>query len=417
MNDATMLSPLQGSERIDALDVLRGFALLGILLMNIEAMVGPLNAALSGVDPALTGADRWADGLIYFFVQGKFYPLFSLLFGMGFAVMMQRAADAGRPFVRLYLRRVLALLAIGVAHALLVWSGDILTTYALVALLLLMFFRDTPQSRLPQWGITFMLLPIVLMLLSGLLVEAAGLAPEGAGELAAMKLEMDAEMAAVLEAQRQAQGSGSYAESVAQRGEDLLMMMSYLVFWGGQLLGLFLLGGWFVRSGAIAAPARHPALYSRLRWVSLPVGMVMMGASMWLSPTVEMGMLGLRDSAAMCLAMAGGVLMCLGYLAWIVRGLESASLAGGLKALAPAGRMALTNYLVQSILCTLIFSGYGLGYFEQLPRAWQVPFVLGFYSLQVLASHWWLGRFKFGPMEWLWRAVTYLQWPPLRRAG
>jgi len=118
--------------------------------MNIEAMVGPLNGALTGIDPALTGADRWADALIYFFVQGKFYPLFSLLFGMGFAVMMQRAADAGRPFVRLYLRRVLALLAIGLAHALLVWSGDILTTYALVALLLLLFFRNTPASRLPR---------------------------------------------------------------------------------------------------------------------------------------------------------------------------------------------------------------------------------------------------------------------------
>lgn len=415
MNDATVLTPVQGSERIDALDVLRGFALLGILLMNIEAMVGPLNGALTGIDPALTGADRWADALIYFFVQGKFYPLFSLLFGMGFAVMMQRAAEAGRPFVRIYLRRVLALLAIGLAHALLVWSGDILTTYALVALLLLLFFRDTPTSRLPKWGIAFLLLPIVLMLLSGLLVDAAGLAPKGAGEMAAARAEVAAEMASTLESQRQAQGVGSYAQAVAQRGRDLAMMMTYLVFWGGQLLGLFLLGAWFVRSGAIARPHEHPALYARLRWVALPAGMALMGASILLTPTVEMGILGLRDSAAMGLAMAGGVLMCLGYLAWILRGLQSGPLVGALTALAPAGRMALTNYLAQSLICTFIFSGYGLGYFEQLPRAWQVPFVLGFYSVQVMVSHWWLGRFRFGPMEWLWRAVTYLQWPPMRR--
>jgi uncharacterized protein len=108
--------------------------------------------------------------------------------------------------------------------------------------------------------------------------------------------------------------------------------------------------------------------------------------------------------------------MCLGYLAWIVRGMQSPSLSGGLRLLAPAGRMALTNYLAQSVVLTFIFSGYGLGYFEQLSRAWQVPVVLGFYALQVAASHWWLGRFRFGPMEWLWRAATYLQWPPMRRA-
>ncbi|MCX7032970.1 MAG: DUF418 domain-containing protein [Arenimonas sp.] len=415
MTEPTPFSPVQGSERIDALDVLRGFALVGILLMNIEAMVGPLDGALTGIDPALTGADRWADALVYFFVQGKFYPLFSLLFGMGFAVMMQRAVDAGRPFVRVYLRRVLALLAMGLAHALLVWSGDILTSYALVALLLLLFFRDTPQSRLPRWAIGLMLLPLWLMLLSGAMVEVAGMLPESAAEMARVVEESNAEMAAMLEAQRQAQGQGTYWEAVAQRGEDLALMLGYLVMWGWQLLGLFLLGAWFVRSGAIAGPEGFPVLFARLRWVALPAGMVMMAVSMVLTPTSSMGPMGLRDSFAMCLAMAGGVLMCLGYLAWIVRGLQSASVAGGLKVLAPAGRMALTNYLAQSVICTFIFSGYGLGYFEQLPRAWQVPFVLGFYSLQVLASHAWLARFRFGPMEWLWRAATYLQWPPMRR--
>jgi uncharacterized protein len=415
MTNATVLSPVDGSERIDALDVLRGFALLGILLMNIEGMVGPLSGALTGVDPALTGADRWADAFIYFFVQGKFYPLFSLLFGMGFAVMMQRAAEAGRPFVRIYLRRVLALLAMGLAHALLVWSGDILTTYALVALVLLLFFRDTPTSRLPKWGIAFMLLPIALMLSFGLLAELAGLTAEGVKMMAEMELKADAEIAAQLQGQRQAQGSGSYAQAVAQRWNDFTMMMGYLVFWAGQLLGLFLLGGWFVRSGAIARPQQHATLYAWLRWGALSAGMAMMAVSMAMAPTVEMGVSGLRASAAMGLAMAGGVLMCLGYLAWILRGLQSGPLVGGLSALAPAGRMALTNYLLQSVICTFIFSGYGLGYFEQLPRAWQVPFVLGFYSLQVALSHWWLGRFRFGPMEWLWRAATYLQWPPMRR--
>jgi uncharacterized protein len=412
----TLLAPVSPGERIEALDVLRGFALLGILLMNIEAMVGPLNGALTGIDPALSGADRWADALIYIFVQGKFYPLFSLLFGMGFAVMMQRAADAGRPFVRVYLRRVLALLVIGLAHALLVWSGDILTTYALMALVLLLFFRKTPQSRLPKWGIALIALPIVLMLLFGGLASLATMNPQAAAELATSAAAQTAQLDAMLEAQRQAQGSGTYAQAVAQRFADLKMMLSYLLFWGWQLLGLFLLGGWFVRSGAIARPGEHARLHWRLRWVALPVGLALVALSVWMSPTVSMGVMDFTPSAAMSLFMAGGTLMCLGYLAWIVRGLQSPAMAPRLGRLAPAGRMALTNYLAQSLVCTFIFSGYGLGYFEQLPRAWQVPFVLGFFTLQVLASHWWLARFRFGPMEWLWRAATYLQWPPMRRA-
>jgi uncharacterized protein len=412
----TLLAPVAPGERIEALDVLRGFALVGILLMNIEGMVGPLNGALTGIDPALSGADRWADALVYVFVQGKFYPLFSLLFGMGFAVMMQRAADAGRPFVRVYLRRVLALLVIGLAHALLVWSGDILTTYALMALLLLLFFRKTPQSRLPKWGIALIALPIVLMLLSGALVSLASMDPKAAAEMAAMSAAQTARLDAMLEAQRQAQGVGTYAQAVAQRLEDLKMMLSYLLFWGWQLLGLFLLGGWFVRSGAIARPGEHARLHWRLRWVALPVGLALVALSVRMSPTVSMGVMGFTQSAAMALFMAGGTLMCLGYMAWIVRGLQSPAMAPRLGRLAPAGRMALTNYLAQSLVCTFIFSGYGLGYFEQLPRAWQLPFVLGFFTLQVLASHWWLARFRFGPMEWLWRAATYLQWPPMRRA-
>ena len=130
--NATPLAPIAPAERIAALDVLRGFALVGILLMNMEAFAGPMVRALTGLDPTLTGVNRLTDGLIYFFVQGKFFTLFSLLFGMGFAMMVQRAEVAGRPFAGLYWRRSLALLGIGLAHSLLIWSGDILVPYALL---------------------------------------------------------------------------------------------------------------------------------------------------------------------------------------------------------------------------------------------------------------------------------------------
>lgn len=416
MNQINELAPVTGTERIQALDAIRGFALLGILLMNIEGMVGPLMASMNGVDPALTGADRWMDTAVYLLVQGKFFPLFSMLFGMGFAIMLARAQAAGRPFVAVYLRRVLALLAIGLVHVMFIWSGDILVTYALMALLLLACFRGTPQSRLPKWGIALMMVPMVLTLALGLLGSAMQAVPGEAGDgFRQAMAQQGAQMAAVVEAQREAYSSGSFADATAQRLTDFLGMIGFMVIYGAFILGLFLVGAWFARSGAIAEPARFERLFARLRWGGLALGLAMVLFSYWLVPAMDFSRLDIVSSSAQVLQMLGGAIMAVSYLAWVVKALQTPAAAGLFTWMAPAGRMALTNYLMQSLVITFIFYGYGLGYYEQLPRAWQPLFVLAFFVLQVLLSRWWLARFRFGPMEWLWRAATYLKLPPLRR--
>lgn len=416
MDQPSLLTPVRATERIQALDALRGFALLGILLMNIEGMVGPLMNSMTGVDPALQGADRWMDAAIYLLVQGKFFPLFSMLFGMGFAVMMQRAELAGRPFLGLYLRRIGALLVIGLVHVAFIWSGDILVTYAMMGFLLGLLFRGTPQSRLPKWGAALMLLPVAFMMLLGLVGTLMQSLPDEkrAGFDQAMA-EQAQQTAALIESQRLVYGSGTFMEATAQRLSDFGGMIGFIVIFGAFILGLFLVGAWFTRSGAIAHPDQHPRVFARLRWVVMPLGLAMVLASFWLVPTLDHASFDLVSVGAQMLQMLGGALMALGYLAWFVRGLQSAALGRFLGLLAPAGRMALTNYLMQSLVCTWIFYGYGLGYFEQLPRAWQPLFVVVLFGLQVALSHWWLARFRFGPMEWLWRAATYLQLPPMRR--
>jgi uncharacterized protein len=414
MNATASLAPVEARARIESLDVLRGFALLGILLMNIEGMAGPLMSSMTGVDPALSGADRVVDTLVYLFVQGKFYPLFSLLFGMGFAAMLLRAREAGTASPGTYLRRVLALMAIGLAHGLLVWSGDILLTYALLALPLLLFFRDTPEPRLATWGIVLMLFPCALMLGGGAIGSAMLASPQSAPEFQEAMARQAAQMAEWNEAQRLAYGSGTYLEAVAQRATDVGMMLGFLLMFGTFILGLFLLGAWLLRSGAMAEPTRHAQLHARLRWLALPLGLAMTLLSWWLEPTMDFGRMDLRSTTAQSLQMVGGALMALGYLAWVVHALQGAAAAGLLRWLAPAGRMALTNYLLQSLVMTWIFSGYGLGFFEQLPRAWQPALALAFFVLQVLASRWWMARFRFGPVEWLWRWTTYGKPPPMQ---
>ncbi len=404
--------PIAASERIEAMDVLRGFALLGILLMNIEAFVGPLVASLDGLNPALTGADRVVDAAIYILVQGKFYLLFSLLFGMGFAVMMQRADARGHAFGALYLRRTLALLVIGLVHLLLIWSGDILTIYALIALPLLLIFRQEPTRHLPYWALGLYASALLLVAGSSAMGVLAQFDP-AIGAIVQDELKIQAaEIARLMADERAAYGSGSYAQAVRQRAQDAAFLLPQTLLMGGQILAMFVLGSWFVRSGAIVQRQAWPRLYASLRWVALPVGLGLMLISFWMMPTMAFDRLDLTSGTATVLMLMASQAMSLGYLAWILRALDAG--ARWLRWLAPAGRMALTNYLGQSVVCTLVFYGYGLGYFEQLPRAWQVPFVFVLFALQVMFSRWWLARYRYGPAEWVWRAVTYLRVPAMR---
>lgn len=408
------LLPVSEPERIGALDVLRGFALFGILLVNIEGIVGPFSASWSGTDLSLSGADLWADAGIYIFAQGKFYTIFSLLFGMGFGIILARARAAGRSFAAVYLRRLVALAVIGFIHAFFIRAGDILTMYALFGLFLLLF-RSTPQSRLPKYGLFLYLAPIALTVLIGGLTTLFITQPAVASQVQeAMQAEQDAVHASIA-AQRAAFGAGTYSDAVRQSIYDYWAMRGYMIFMGWQILGLFILGIWFIRSGAIANPQSYRRLYNLLRWAGLPLGLVMMTISFVMLPENEFNRMDLNFTIATALNLMGSLLMSLGYLALVIRGLESPRWAPRLSLMAPAGRMALTNYLLQSVVCALIFNNYALGFYEQLSRAWQIPFTVALFVFQVLLSQWWLSRFRFGPAEWLWRVVTYLRLPPIKK--
>ena len=408
------VAPVGAGERVEVMDVLRGVALLGILLMNIEAFVGPMMESVTGVNARFSGADRWMDAAIYVLVQGKFITMFSLLFGMGFAVMLERANATGASGTGLYARRLLALLGIGLVHTLLIWSGDILLVYALLGFVLLLCFRRTPVSRLPKWGIALYLLPLLLTWAMAGLATLAQQDPQAAAEFQKGMAAQAQQMTALVDGERLAFGTGSYMQAVAQRATDTGAMLGFLVFFGPTLLGVFLFGAWFMRSGVIRDSSAHLPLFRRLRNLGFGIGLPLMLWSAWTHPTMSFSEMSLGSAAAQTAAQVANLLMMLGYLSAVVLAMQQPVWAGRLRWLAPAGRMALTNYLMQSVVCTLVFYGYGLGYFERLPRAGQPLFVLALFALQVMFSRWWLARYRFGPMEWVWRWITYGKRPAMR---
>lgn len=386
------LRPITGPERIDMLDAIRGFALFGILLMNLEAFTGPILQAMTGINGRLEGADRWSDAFIYVFVQGKFWTLFSTLFGVGFALMFDRLQACGGDFRAIYRRRLWSLLAFGLVHALLIWEGDILLTYALAGFAILYFFR-TPAAPKMATVVLLYMGPLLVIGLSGIFTPVS---ETGSRDLFAQMSEETAVM-----------GYGGYAEVLQWRLKELPGVMAFNVIFLPMVVAMFALGVRLYRTGKVAPPASFSARALRdglLFWLA-GLAVILLGVKV--APEVNPLAGGPVFAQVFVLNAIGSLLMCLGYFftfrsLWPLPRMQRA-----MRKLAPLGRMALSNYLVHSIICTLVFYGYGLGYYQQLPRVWHIPFALALIALQMAYSTWWLERFSMGPAEYVWRWLTY----------
>lgn len=401
-------TPTPEAQRLVHLDILRGFALFGILLVNFQWFTRPLQAVFLGHDASLTGLDLAVDWLISCLAEGKFYPLFAMLFGISFTLMVDRALAKGVRFWTVYGRRLLILALIGLAHMVFIWSGDILLVYAISAAVMLLFFRRTPVQRLWKWALVLIGIPWLLM---GVLALSWALDPVSMTE---MNEEMRQEKASLIEdvgRSSSVYGNGSFAEVTKER------IHSYLSFLSSQgivtllmVVGYFLLGRWLAVSGRVMDLRAHRRFLQRWAVMGFPVGLALAAGG---AALIYRGDIALLDQVTLVgglLALAAGLVLPLGYLAIVLLA------APRLTWLAPVGRMALSQYLLQSLVWTTVFYGYGLGLWGQVPRLWHPLMATAFFALQVALSHWWLQRFYFGPAEWLWRSLTYCQWQPFKKA-
>jgi uncharacterized protein len=398
------MAPVAAGERIELIDILRGAALFGILAANVRALAAPWRL-YDNPQLLFPGfADRLVQGLIDVFISGKFLSLFSFLFGLGFAVQMTRAEARGARVRSFYPRRLLVLLAFGILHGALLFWGDILVAYALIGFILLAF-RNRRQSTVLRWAIGVPLVITILGCIAFVVLQVVPLPADKPGE----------ELREVREVVR-AVDEGDVFDVVAQ---NFLAWVSFVlknltvIF----LLPAFLFGLWVWRQGIPQDPEAHVGALRRTCRLALPVGLALNAFAI----AEEILRAGVRPRPPDLLLFAAAVsrfygtyVLALGYAAGLTLLLRQERWRRRLAPAAAVGRMALTNYLLQSLVCVTLFTTTGL-YGKVGPALLVVPTIV-VYAGQVWSSNRWLRRFRYGPMEWLWRSLTYGSIGPLRRA-
>ncbi len=401
------LSPVAEAERIDSLDVLRGFALLGILAMNIQSFSMPSAAYMN---PAaygdLSGANFWVWTFSHLFADQKFMTIFSALFGAGIVLMWQRADAAGRKSTGLHYRRTFWLMVFGLVHAYLLWAGDILFIYSLCSLWVFWFRRRSPR-------VLIIVGAMVLLVSPALYLASAASMPYWPPE-ALEQFESTWQPSEEKNAETVANYQGGFSDQMRSRvPEAIALHTGAFLFWAvWRVTGLMLIGMALFKLGFFSA-GLSDGLYRKCVVAGAVAGLPLVAYGMyanfardWVVSRMFVGSL---------YNYFGSLLVSVAYAAGVMLVCKHGVAPRATAALGNVGRMALTNYLLQTFIATTIFFGHGLGYFGQVSRVGQVFVVVAIWAVQVPFSAWWLARFRFGPFEWLWRTLSYLQVQPMAR--
>ena len=407
-------APTSRGDRIVVIDVLRGFALCGILLIHVPVFSRP------GAPPGLNFTNMNFDGAFYnelvlyaliWLVEGKFFSLFSALFGVGFALQWQRAQAKNRPFVPLFRRRLFFLGLFGAAHIVLLWEGDILLLYAVVGLLLIPF-REAPNRKLLRWALGLLIVPLIFYALAFMGLALARLDAASAALLRAGEIQFVAEFSLARNEVIRRYASADVGYTILQRTLAYVQNTALLLTRVPPVLAMFLLGFYVGKRDILQNVEEYLPLLRRVRtWGlvgGLITGLLVMLAYSELRPFAALTSLAFNQVLA-------GPLLAFGYAAALILLVRRGSWAARLQPLAAYGRMALTVYLSQSAICALLFYGYGFGLVLDVPPLQAVGLALVINAVLIAFAVQWLKHFRYGPLEWLWRSLTYGQMQRFRR--
>jgi uncharacterized protein len=431
------LAPVGERERLLPVDAVRGLALLGIFAVNIWGFAYPFAAMMNPNHPALVPyagefglLQRTAWLVQYLFFDMKLMAIFSMLFGAGLILMVDRAGSRGVSLRGIYYRRVLWLLAIGLLHAYFLWYGDILVLYALCGLILYPLRNWRPRTLILV-SIPMLIIPVVMFLImGGMMWWLRDVAMQADAAIAAGGTPTDFQLE-MQKAWHEARAGfdptpAQVAEQVAAlRGSPLEVLRTNALLTFGMHLqmfpmwgiwragGLMLLGMALMKMNVLSGQ-RSTRFYMGMLAFGYGVGLPLVGIAAWDQLATDFEVI----RAMMIgwnLNSIGSIFVALGHISALMLLYRGGILRGMLERLAAVGRLALTNYVAQTLISTFFFYGWGLGFFAALERQWLFVFVVSIWSLQLAWSPLWLRHFRYGPAEWLWRTLTYMQFQPLRR--
>jgi uncharacterized protein len=404
------ISPVTSRDRIVSIDLMRGIAVLGILIMNIQtfAMVGAayMNPMAYG---DLTGINKWVWILSHVLASEKFMSIFSILFGAGVLLFSSNAMEKGRRSGPLHYRRMMWLFVFGMLHAYLIWYGDILVAYSLCGMLVFVFRKKKPRTLI-IWSSIFFIVPALFTLFASATMDFW---PQES---------IDQNMQSWLPSAEKTQTEldimrSGWLGQMDKRVESSVFMQTFIFFWMlfWRAMSMMLLGMALFKWGVLSA-AKSNGFYLKMVLFGLVPGYLI---SSW--GVIENFNAGWTMEFSMfngsLFNYFGSIFTALGYIGAVMLIAKSAKCGGFKKVISSVGRMAFTNYILMSILGMFIFYGNGLGYIGYLDRFTQILITIGIWALLLIISPIWLKYFRFGPLEWFWRVLTYWHYQPMRRVA
>ncbi len=409
------LTPVSALERIELIDILRGFALFGVLIANMKGYSLPMNAYFGfGADwPSLTPLDRGIDQFILYVIKGKFLSLFAVLFGLGLSVQLMRAEAKGISVVPRYTRRLLVLLMFGVVHVILFWFGDILHTYALVGFVLVLF-RNLSVKMLGRIILVF-LLAIILGSFVASIAQVVRPQPTPSAQAKKQQEKRQQEnrlrTEQVMAEEVRILTTGTYREATVMRARQWIELygdpgvLGYFIF----VLHLFLMGLYAGKRRIFQDIEQNLPFLRKCMWFGFAC--LIAGLIQFVPRTPDFPV---SNFVRNLLRAYSGYLFFFYAAGIAILVHRSPGWRRRFSALAPVGRMALTNYLSHTIIASAIFYGWGLGYFGKMGSLWGLILSLAIFAAQMVFCPWWLKNYQFGPAEWLWRSLTYGKLQPMK---
>lgn len=410
-SEPKVADPVKPVKRIVDLDILRGIALFGILVVNLYIFSNPIAILAAGGEMWTEWYNQAFLFLSRIFFEGKFITLFSFLFGLGFYIFAERLKMKELPVRRVFFRRMFLLFLIGMVHAVFLWPGDILAPYAISGIIIMLFLYRKEKTVKVWMGVfaggflLFFTLLILFIMWSMSMPEVAEGIKQGFTEV-------NEEFADMLVRGYEVYLTGTFSEMMAYRWEEISFT------WTGMfispmgipfIIAVFLFGFLIGRKGLLQNPKLLRSLFIPRRWKLFIAGILLsvLYATSYLyqDPVIfDLWML-----IQMYSIIIGAPLLMLGYSGFILKWLEDDKATTFLHRFAPVGRMALTNYILQTVICTTLFYGYGFGWMGRFEPIYILPLALCIFLIQVFASEWYLKKYKMGPLEKLWRMGTYLR--------